>query len=333
MLEQLITALNDCIWAFDLDQQTYLFISPCINVITGYKAHDFEKDHNLWNEIIDPQDLDKVKAADKDVNYNNWTELIYRITLLSNKTKWINQKKRLIKDEPTGNTIVLSVINEVNNIAHGKTTQEEITWTKNNLEALINNTEDFIWSIDKDGRYVYMNSGYKKRILSTTGIIAQEGDDAYRHSGSTDEINEKWRSYYQRAFLGERYVIRHESFELDSTGSSYFEVSFNPIYRESKDEVIGVGCFARDITERLKTEKALIEQNERLKNIASLSSHELRRPVASMLGLINIIDRKNFSNPNNEQVIEYLLTVSKEIDEVIRLIVNKTFIDLPDQTD
>jgi signal transduction histidine kinase len=104
-------------------------------------------------------------------------------------------------------------------------------------------------------------------------------------------------------------------------------VSFNPIYRATKDEIIGVGCFARDITERLKTEEALIEQNERLKNIASLSSHELRRPVASMIGLLNIIDRDNFSNPENEQIIEHLVTVTHEIDEVIRLIVNKTFID------
>jgi signal transduction histidine kinase len=61
--------------------------------------------------------------------------------------------------------------------------------------------------------------------------------------------------------------------------------------------------------------------------IASLTSHELRRPVASMLGLINIMDRENFFNPDNREIIEHLLTVSNEIDEVIRLIVDKTFID------
>ena len=32
-------------------------------------------------------------------------------------------------------------------------------------------------------------------------------------------------------------------------------------------------------------------------------------------------------NPENEQIIEHLATVTNEIDEVIRLIVNKTFID------
>jgi hypothetical protein len=46
-----------------------------------------------------------------------------------------------------------------------------------------------------------------------------------------------------------------------------------------------------------------------------------------MMGLLNILDRENFSNPENEQIIEHLFTVSQEIDDVIRLIVNKTFID------
>jgi PAS domain S-box-containing protein len=215
----------------------------------------------------------------------------------------------------------------VRDITHEKHAQEEVVWTKNNLEALINNTEDLTWSIDREGRYVYMNSAYRKRITGTMGVVPKEGDDAYAHSGHTEKINEEWRSYYHRAFSGERYMTRHESPNPQTKETSYFEVSFNPIYKATKDEIIGVGCFARDITERLKTEEALIEQNERLKNIASLSSHELRRPVASMMGLLNILDRENFSNPENEQIIEHLFTVSQEIDDVIRLIVNKTFID------
>jgi signal transduction histidine kinase len=159
------------------------------------------------------------------------------------------------------------------------------------------------------------------------GTEPREGDDAYIHSGSTEKVLTEWRGYYSRALSGERYVTKHHSPDPKTREITVFEVSFNPIYRKSKNEIVGVGCFARDITERLKTEEALIEQNERLKNIASLSSHELRRPVASMLGLLNIIDKENFSNPENQQIIEHLHTVGNEIDEVIRLIVNKTFID------
>jgi PAS domain S-box-containing protein len=251
------------------------------------------------------------KAMDKEISVQ-FTEYYQPLS------KWLNTT---VYPSSEGLTVFMR------DITYEMQVQEEILWTKNNLEALINNTEDLTWSIDRDGKYVYMNSSYRKRVLATTGAMPEEGDNAYLYSGPTDDINSEWRSYYQRAFDGERYVIRHESINPKTGDTEHFEVSFNPIYKGTKDKIIGVGCFARNITERLKTEEALIEQNERLKNIASLSSHELRRPVASMIGLLNILDRENFSNPENKQIMDHLHTVTQEIDEVIRVIVNKTFID------
>ena len=96
---------------------------------------------------------------------------------------------------------------------------------------------------------------------------------------------------------------------------------------DEKGNVTGVQGIGQDVTERIKASKAILDQNERLQNIASLSSHELRRPVANMLGLINIIDRDNFYNPENKEIIEQLLFVGNEIDTVIHQIVETTFSD------
>ena len=202
--------------------------------------------------------------------------------------------------------------------------REELTWTKSNLEALINNTEDQIWSVDKEMRYVYMNRAYRKQIELLTGSEPKYGEFSYQNTGFDEAGIEEWDRYYRRALNGERYTIIYENLAPVSQKVISFEISFNPIYK-IKGDITGVGCFARDITDLLDTEKAITDQNERLRNIASLTSHELRRPVASMLGLINIMDRVNFYNPDNQEIIEHLLTVGNEIDEVIRLIVDKTF--------
>jgi PAS domain S-box-containing protein len=209
-------------------------------------------------------------------------------------------------------------------VTEEKRAQEEVTWTKNNLEALINNTEDQIWSVDSLTRYVYMNKAYRRQIAHLTGSEPKKGSYSYHHPGYAPEMIEKWNQHYARALAGERYTIIAESIDPQTHKLLSFEISFNPIYKV-KGDITGVGCFARNITALLETEKAIIDQNERLRHIASLTSHELRRPVASMLGLINIIDRVNFLNPDNKEIIEHLLTVGKEIDEVIRLIVDKTF--------
>ncbi len=204
--------------------------------------------------------------------------------------------------------------------------REEATWTKNNLEALINNTKDQIWSLDKETRYVYMNKAYRAQISQLTGIEPKKGSYSYLHPGYSEPIIEEWKQYYNRALTGERYSIVYESIEPLTQQVLSFEISFNPIYKTKRD-IKGVGCFARNITEWLEKEKAIIDQNERLRHIASLTSHELRRPVASMLGLINIMDRENFFNPDNKEIIGHLLTVGNEIDEVIRLIIDKSFIN------
>ena len=212
-------------------------------------------------------------------------------------------------------------------ITERKDAQKEIIWTKNNLEALINNTEDLIWSVNRNCGYLYMNQAYRNTISAHAGATPEKGDSSL-HAVYETEVLDEWRAYYHRAFKGERYIIVNESIDPSSGNLNCFEISFNPIYN-AEAEITGVGCFARDITERIKTNKAIIDQNERLQNIASISSHDLRRPVATMLGLINIIDRENFYNPENKQILEHLLSVGNEIDDVIRLIVNNTFTNQP----
>lgn len=213
-------------------------------------------------------------------------------------------------------------------ITHKKNAELEISLTKNNLEGLINNTDDLIWSIDQNRRYVYINDAFKKTLHEQTGEMPKEGENSSSEAlidTYKEEMMTEWNGYYDRALKGEKYYITKQSINPLTQQPVYYETHFNPICNSAK-EVVAVGCYSRNITDRLITEKALIDQNDRLKHIATLSSHDLRRPVASMLGLINVLDRKNFSNPANQEIIDHLFTVSTEIDTVIREIVDKTFI-------
>ncbi len=213
-------------------------------------------------------------------------------------------------------------------ITQEKMAEREIALTRTNLEGLIDNTDDLIWSIDKEGKYLYINKAFKETLYAQTGTMPATGDKPFSEA-LTDAYNEEtvneWQVYYDRGLNGEKYCITRETINPLNQQAVYYETYFNPIYT-SEGEIIGVGCFSRNITERLRAEKSLVEQNNRLKHIATLSSHDLRRPVASMLGLINILDKDNFSNPANKEIVDHLYTVSMEIDSVIHQIVDKTFV-------
>ena len=113
MLNDLLAALNDCVWAFDVNTQKYLFISPSILTITGYSVKDFQQDVELWNTIIDPRNSAETLAVINKNDTEEWQEFTYRIVAKSGKIKWVRQKKRQLTDEQTGHRVQVSVIEDV----------------------------------------------------------------------------------------------------------------------------------------------------------------------------------------------------------------------------
>ncbi len=80
----------------------------------------------------------------------------------------------------------------------------------------------------------------------------------------------------------------------------------------------------QDITQRKQNELEIEAQNQILEEIAEVSSHIIRRPVASILGLVTLFDFTNLNNPFNAEVLRLLEKTSKELDSIIHGIVEKT---------
>ena len=80
----------------------------------------------------------------------------------------------------------------------------------------------------------------------------------------------------------------------------------------------------RVLIESKKTEDNIREQNHRLQTIANISSHELRKPVATILGLVNLFDNEDLQNPLNKEIIGHIDTTSQQLDGVIHSIVERT---------
>jgi len=80
----------------------------------------------------------------------------------------------------------------------------------------------------------------------------------------------------------------------------------------------------RILIENKRSLDHVTDQNQRLQEIASISSHEIRKPVATILGLVNLYDREQLDNPLNREIIKHLDTTARELDEVIHTIVEKS---------
>src|ERR1700754_1157588 len=112
MFNHTTTALNNCVLAYDLTEQRYLFISPEVYSVLGISPQQLYHNNNLWDELINPKELPAVKEAIKSLCINHPVELCYTINSPQHTAKKILDKKRLFIDSASGHTIILSIITD-----------------------------------------------------------------------------------------------------------------------------------------------------------------------------------------------------------------------------
>jgi PAS domain S-box-containing protein len=148
-------------------------------------------------------------------------------------------------------------------------------------------------------------------------IIIKEGMDIRNF---VHPEHETFISDYQNALLGEAITIEQE-FEYPHK-VVYWYITFEPAFNED-GQIIGVSLNATDITERIGQEKLVLSQNESLKKIAFIQSHELRKPVSSILGLMNLIKEEDYFHQGNKELL-MLEQCVKDLDSKIHEIVGHT---------
>lgn len=198
-------------------------------------------------------------------------------------------------------------------ITEKKKIQDKIVLDEQNLRAIINNTNDIIWSIDKEYNIISANDAFWARVERMTNKPAHE----IKTEDYGNELTLKWNNYFQHALDGNTYKIVDEN---DDAGRHIFEeTSFNPI-KDTSGNVIGVSCISRDITEHQNYLKKIEKQNEQLRQIAWIQSHEVRAPVASILGLVQLFNKEGVTNPLNAEIINKVQEATLALDEVIKRI-------------
>jgi len=127
--------------------------------------------------------------------------------------------------------------------------------SQENLKALIENTKDAIWSVDRHFRLITGNSAFhehtglylRRRIASGENLL---------ECGLTPEIREEWKNYFNRVLNGERFYVEKETHFSDKI--RVFDFFFYPIL-DQIGNITGIVVSGRDITDRRKSEETLIK--------------------------------------------------------------------------
>ena len=201
-------------------------------------------------------------------------------------------------------------------ITEQKRIQEKNHIDEQNLLAIINNTKDLVWAVDKNYKIITGNQAFWDRIKYLTG---KEGKQHY--AGLDQQLLNEYVNYYKRAFKGEAFSTIREN--TINGQLRYEEVSFNPIC-DQENLISGVSCFLHDITDKLNHQDKIERQNQQLRDIAWIQSHKVRAPLARILGLVQLFVPEN-NNSDNAEIISMLKTSGEELDEIINEILHQAY--------
>jgi PAS domain S-box-containing protein len=129
--------------------------------------------------------------------------------------------------------------------------------SESRMSAILENTQDAIWSVDRDFQLIAANSAARRLYKMIYGVSPMEGMDV--RSAMQMGNRDFWSEIGQRVFNTE-----HVKFErhYEWTDRPYdLEFSLSPIVSPT-GRITGVSCFARDITGRISAELRLKKSEE-----------------------------------------------------------------------
>ena len=161
----------------------------------------------------------------------------------------------------------------IRDITEMKKAEQQKEFDSNNLSGLINNTEDQMWSVDCDLRLITSNNAFDEVIKLISGKPLFKGD--YMIAAQfTEDQQKRFPEYYKRALSGETFnIIEHVTYPEEL----WHEISFNPI--GDQHSIIGVACFSRNITARIKSERSLKQMEHQIINQKVQEQKKISRAI------------------------------------------------------
>ncbi|HTA63192.1 MAG TPA: PAS domain S-box protein [Bacteroidia bacterium] len=223
-------------------------VYPQINTDLNKPKIKFAPDeyHVFWNEKY------AEAFAGKTVEFETET-----ITMAGEK------KHRFITLHPIYNDKkqIIEVAGQAHDVTQQKRDQKEITHKQSQLEAIINTTDDIIFSVDKNYKISEYNNVLKQVVKTRHGVDIKPGTLVFDILPA--EYHEDVRIKYKKALSGES-ILAIEKFIMADKEFVY-EAHYSPIKIGGK--VMGVAVFSKDVTIRESAQQEVLDKQSQLKTI------------------------------------------------------------------
>jgi len=325
-----------------LKDNKFVYVNPAMVTKSGYSEEELL---NLSiDKFVHPEDLEKIN---KNINIKligEVAETHYEIRAYTKKgdTIWIelNAAATVYDGGP-------AIIGTMVNVTEKKTTLDELTRSEANLRSVFNTAEVSYLLLDRQFKVLSFNPRLVERYEDMSGIIIKKGDSFFDVTGTAEQKEERMKIDLEVLRTGKVLEREMSYWSKKYNQTKHALLTISPVIVNG--EVVGVCRTSFDITNRknleLEREKMvndLTQRNRDLEQFSYIVSHNIRSPLATLLGLSNML-KYELPKPEEKKVIDGMVEWANKLDNVVKdvndilntkkqLMQSKTKIDLNDIT-
>ncbi len=226
----------------------------------------------------------------------------------------LTRKKKIIDVEIFSHSLEyegkLATLFLVNDVTQRVLMQRKLSESQAHLQSILDATYQAYLLIGVNHKVLKFNRVADQMVKRYFYKKIIEGDSILDYVGEMNK--EDFKDHFQRAFNGEKVLIQRP-LNINEY-QAYVDVQYLPAYNKY-GKIFAVAFVLTDITERKKAEEERQELLKNLANFAFITSHNLRRPLANVLGLVSLFDTED--DDFNRMLIEKLKYSARELDKII----------------
>ena len=311
-------AMDEVLFSVDMINQHVIQISPACEKLYGLKQADFLANPQLWFELIHPDDKHIVDGEHELLERGEVITNQYRIIRNDGTIRWVENK---IIPQLNSSGKLSRVDGITRDITKSKIAEEKLIKSEANLRTIFENT---------DTAYVLFSIDY---VIISYNVLAQKYSQ--EQNGVMLEINRSVKDYFSaerwhfvaetldRVTKGE--TVNYELSTVQSNGLvKWFEVRWLNV-KDIDNQNRGFILANKEITEaknaaleRERITADLIQHNKDLEQFTYILSHNLRAPVANILGLANMLNEHELDAAAKMEIFNRVTVSTKKIDTVIK---------------
>ncbi|WP_296618657.1 PAS domain S-box protein [Marivirga sp.] len=303
-LSSMVQAIPDLIFVYDKDARYLDFHAYQLSLLY-YQPKEFigKSTYELFDEEFAKNIHNAVKMA---LSSEKIMEYSYHLDI-NEERKYFESRYMAINSEK-----VLAVVREV---TESKLSAEKLEKSEQKYRNLVSQASDAIFLSEGNGNLLELNQiGHEMTSISVD-------NDNIDTINLNDFIKLQDKPTQKLTDVIKEFGTTLEEAVLISRNGKYIPVEISCKITEER-QIQGI---IRDISPRKNFVKSIQKQNEKLKEIAWIQSHEVRAPLARLLGLLNFLENyHNISHIDKIKVIHSIRSSAEQLDIIIRDVVNRT---------